>query len=89
MSKVATATIIITLEYEVQQTFEDDESIHDMRDNWEVFMDLNDYQYEKMYEAGTLAIPEYRHIKQVIPKQWSVLTEDIERIECEGEEWPK
>ena len=81
MSKVATATIVITLEYEVQQTFEDDMSIHDMRDGWEVFMDLNDYQYENT--------PEYRHIKQVIPKQWSVLTEDIERIECEGKEWPK
>ena len=89
MSRVATATILITLEYKVDQTFEDNISIHDMRDGWEVFMDLNDYQYEKMYEAGTLAIPEYRYIKQVIPKEWSVLTEDIESIECEGEEWPR
>ncbi len=81
MSRVATATIVITLEYEVEQTFEDDISIHDMRDGWDVFMDLNDYEYEN--------IPEYRHIKQVIPEQWSVLTEDIEHIECEGEEWSR
>ena len=39
MSKVARANIVITLEYDVEQTFEDDMSIHDMRDNWEVFMD--------------------------------------------------
>lgn len=81
MSKVATANIVITLEYSVEQTFEDDMSIHDMRDNWEVFMDLNDYQYEN--------IPEYRHIKRVIPDDWSVIQEDIEHIECEGEQWPK
>ena len=81
MSKVAKANIVITLEYDVEQTFEDDMSIHDMRDGWEVFMDLNDYQYENT--------PEYRHIKQVIPKEWSVIEQDINHIECEGEEWSR
>ena len=35
MGKVATALIQVTVEYEVDQTFEDDMSIHDMRDNWD------------------------------------------------------
>ena len=69
MSRVATANIVITLEYDVEQTFEDDMSIHDMRDNWEVFMDLNN--------------------NSVIPKEWSVIEEDINHIECEGEEWSR
>ena len=40
MSRVATANIVITLEYDVEQTFEDDMSIHDMRDNWSEFINL-------------------------------------------------
>ena len=81
MSKVATATILVTLEYDVEQTFDDDVSVYDMRDGWNVFMDLNDYEYEN--------IPEYRHIKRVIPKEWLVIEEDINHIECEGEEWSR
>ena len=81
MSKVATATILVTLEYDVVQTFDDDVSVYDMRDGWNVFMDLNDYEYEN--------IPEYRHIKRVIPKEWLVIEEDINHIECEGEEWSR
>ena len=81
MSKVATATILVTLEYNVEQTFDDDVSVYDMRDGWNVFMDLNDYDYEN--------IPEYRHIKRVIPEEWLVIEEDINHIECEGEEWSR
>jgi len=81
MSKVATATILVTLEYDVEQTFDDDVSVYDMRDGWNVFMDLNDYDYEN--------IPEYRHIKRVIPEEWLVIEEDINHIECEGEEWSR
>ena len=40
MSKVATALIQVTVEYEVDQTFEDDMSIHDMRDNWDEWIEL-------------------------------------------------
>ena len=40
MGKVATALIQVTVEYEVDQTFEDDMSIHDMRDNWDEWIEL-------------------------------------------------
>ena len=40
MSKVATALIQVTIEYKVDQTFEDDMSIHDMRDNWDEWIEL-------------------------------------------------
>ena len=40
MSKAATALIQVTVEYEVDQTFEDDMSIHDMRDNWDEWIEL-------------------------------------------------
>ena len=69
MSRVARANILVTIEYDVEQTFEDDMSIHDMRDNWSEFINLND--------------------NSVIPKEWSVIEEDINHIECEGEEWPR
>ena len=40
MGKVATALIQVTIEYKVDQTFEDDMSIHDMRDNWDEWIEL-------------------------------------------------
>ena len=40
MSRVATALIQVTLEYEVDETFDDGVSIHDMRDNWTEFQEL-------------------------------------------------
>ena len=69
MSKVARANILVTIEYDVEQTFEDDVSIHDMRDGWNRFINLND--------------------NNVIPQEWSVIEEDINHIECKGEEWSR
>ena len=40
MSRVATALIQVTLEYEVDETFDDGVSIHNMRDNWTEFIEL-------------------------------------------------
>ena len=40
MSRVATALIQVALEYEVDETFDDGVSIHDMRDNWTEFIEL-------------------------------------------------
>ena len=40
MGKTATATITLVVEYDVQQTFEDDMALSDMRDNWSEFIEL-------------------------------------------------
>ena len=50
MGKVATANIVITLEYSVEQTFEDDMSIHDMRDNWNTFVELEEGYMPKEWD---------------------------------------
>ena len=50
MGKVATALIQVTIEYEVDQTFEDDMSIHDMRDNWDTFVELEEGYMPKEWE---------------------------------------
>ena len=50
MSKVATALIQVTVEYEVDQTFEDDMSIHDMRDNWDEWIELPEGCMPKEWE---------------------------------------
>ena len=42
MSRVATALIQVTIEYEVDETFDDDVSINDMRDHWTKFIELED-----------------------------------------------
>ncbi len=42
MSRVATALIQVTVEYEVDETFDDDVSINDMRDHWTQFIELED-----------------------------------------------
>ena len=36
----ATATILVTIEYDVEQTFDTGVSIHDMRDNWDEWIEL-------------------------------------------------
>tara|TARA_Y100001938_G_C7953636_1_gene360571 strand:- start:86 stop:295 length:210 start_codon:yes stop_codon:yes gene_type:complete len=50
MGKTATATITLVVEYDVQQTFEDDMSIHDMRDNWDEFIELPEGCMPKEWE---------------------------------------
>ena len=40
MSKTATAIITLTVEYEVEQEFDDDMSPEDMKDNWDEFIEL-------------------------------------------------
>ena len=42
MGKVATALIQVTVEYEVDQTFEDDMALDDMYDNWDTFVELEE-----------------------------------------------
>jgi len=36
----ATATILVTIEYDVEQTFDNGVSIHDMCDNWDEWIEL-------------------------------------------------
>ena len=36
----ARATVMVTIEYDVEQTFKDDMTIHDMRDNWDQWIEL-------------------------------------------------
>ena len=40
--KKATATIRVEIEYQVNQEFNDDVSLDDMRDNWDTFIELDD-----------------------------------------------
>ena len=40
MSRKATATILVTVEYEVYQMFDDDVPIDDMRDYWTEYIEL-------------------------------------------------
>ena len=42
MSKTATATIRVEIEYQVNQEFDDDVSLDDMRDDWDTFIELDD-----------------------------------------------
>ena len=78
MSKVARAKILVTIEYDVEQTFEDDVSIHDMRDGWSKFININDLAEDGVFTFDS-----------VIPQEWSVIEEDINHIECKGEEWSR
>ena len=39
MSRKATATILVTIEYDVEQTFKDDVPLDNMRDHWDEFIE--------------------------------------------------
>ena len=50
MGKTATATIPLVVEYDVQQTFEDDMDLDDMRDEWDEFIELPEGCMPKEWE---------------------------------------
>ena len=40
MSRKATATVLVTVKYDVEQTFDNGVSINDMRDHWDEWIEL-------------------------------------------------
>jgi hypothetical protein len=49
-----------------------------MRDGWSKFINLNDLAEDGVFTFDS-----------VIPQEWSVIEEDINHIECKGEEWSR